>query len=105
MLSKAAHKACWLRNLYTELGLLNKKVPTQILRDNDGSIVMARNPQFHKHSKHIDLCWHWVRKLVQDGTIIVNSCCDPKQTANILTKALPHQKHAQHITEMGLAPA
>jgi len=104
-LSKAAREACWLWNLYTELGLLNEDVPTQILRDNDGSIAMARNPQFHKRSKHIDLRWHWVRKLVQDGTIIVDSCCDPEQTANILTKALPRQKHAQHVAEMGLAPA
>jgi len=104
-LSKAACKACWLRNLYTELGLLNEDVPTQILGDNNGSIVMARNPQFHKRSKHIDLRWHWVRKLVQDGTIIINSCHDPEQTADILTKALPRQKHAQHVAEMGLAPA
>jgi len=105
VLSEAAREACWLRNLYTELGLLNEDVPTQILGDNDGSIAMARNPQFHKRSKHIDLRWHWVRELVQDGTIIVDSCRDPEQTADILTKALPRQKHAQHVAEMGLAPA
>ena len=104
-LSKAARKVCWLRNLYTELGLLNEDVPMQILRDNNGSIVMARNPQFYKRSKHIDLCWHWVCELVQDGTIIVDSCCDPEQTTDILTKALPRQKHAQHVAEMGLVPA
>jgi len=63
-LSKAVRKVCWLQNLYTELGLLNEEVPMQILGDNDGSIAMARNPQFHKRSKHIDLCWHWVCKLV-----------------------------------------
>ena len=54
-LSEASCEACWLRNLYTELGLLQEDVPTQIQGDNDGSIAMARNPQFHKRSKHIDI--------------------------------------------------
>jgi len=105
MLSEAMRKACWLQNLYTELRLLNKDVPTLIRGDNDGSIAMAQNPQFHKRSKHIAICWHWVHKLVQGRTIAVDSCCDPKQTADILTKALPCQKHTQHIAEMGLALA
>ena len=73
-LSEASREACWLRNLYTELGLLQEDVPTQIRGDNDGSIAMARNPQFHKHSKHIDIRWHWICELVEDGTIKIESC-------------------------------
>ena len=104
-LSKAVHKACWLRNLYTELGLLDEDVPTLIHSDNNRSIAIAQNPQFHKCSKHITICWHWVHELVQERTIAVDSCRNPKQTADILTKALPYQKHTQHIAEMGLASA
>jgi hypothetical protein len=47
-LSEAARKACWLRNLYGELRLLQAGVPTLIRGDNKGSIAMAKNPQFHK---------------------------------------------------------
>jgi len=104
-LSEAACEACWLRNLYTELGLLDENVPTLIRGDNDGSLAMAQNPLFHKRSKHIAIRWHWVRKLVQEGTITIDSCRDPEQTADILTKALPHQKHTCHVAEMGLASA
>ena len=104
-LSEAAREACWLRNLYMELGLLDENVPTLIRGDNDGSLAMAQNPLFHKRSKHIAICWHWVCELMQEGTITVDSCCDPKQTANILTKALPRQKHTRHIAEMELASA
>jgi len=105
VLSEAAREACWLRNLYTELGLLDKNVRTLIRGDNDGSLAMAQNPLFHKHSKHIAICWHWVRELVQEGTITIDSCRNPKQTADILTKALPRQKHTHHVAEMGLASA
>ena len=86
MLSKALYKACWLRNLYSELALLHGEVPMLIQGDNDGLIAMAKNPQFHKCSKHINICWHWVCKLVKEGTITIKDCCDPEQTADILTK-------------------
>jgi len=101
-LSKAAQEACWLRSLYSELGLLQEAVPTLILGDNEGSIAMAKNPQFHKRSKHIAIRWHWVRDLVQEDKIHVDSCRDPEQTADMLTKALPHPKHKKHTSDMGL---
>ncbi len=104
-LSEAAREACWLRNLYTELGLLKEDMPMVICGDNEGSIAMAKNPQFHKRSKHIATRWHWIRELVQEGTIAVDSCRDPDQTADILTKALPRQKHTKHVAEMGLTYA
>ena len=80
-------------------------MPTKIHGDNEGSIAMAKNPQFHKRSKHIATHWHWIRELVQDGTISVESLRDPEQTADVLTKALPCQKHIKHVAEMGLTHA
>jgi hypothetical protein len=46
-LSKAAHKAKWLATLYDELGY-QANGPIKIFSDNNGSIAMATNPQFHK---------------------------------------------------------
>ena len=104
MLSKASQEAFWLRNVYDELGLLQEDLPTEIRGDNKGSIAMVKNPQFHKCFKHIARCWHWVRELVEDRIITVMSCCDPDQTADVLTKVLPCPKHQKHATDMGLAP-
>jgi hypothetical protein len=72
-LSEASREVCWLRNLYWELGLLNQHVPTMIHGDNEGSLVMARNPQYHKQSKHIDLRWHWIHELIEDGVVTIDS--------------------------------
>ena len=58
-LSEATREATWLRNLYSKLGF-DLEQPTLILGDNDGSIAMAKNPQFHKRSKHIAIQWHYV---------------------------------------------
>ena len=59
-LSEASCEVCWLRNLYSELRLLREEVPMTIYGDNDGSVAMANNPQFHSQSKHIAVRWHWV---------------------------------------------
>ena len=104
-LSDASCEVCWLRNLYSELGLLREEVPTMIYGDNNGSVAMANHPQFHSQSKHIMVRWHWIRELVQENTISVNTCHNLDQTADILTKALPCQKHAKHVAAMGLTSA
>jgi hypothetical protein len=100
-LSEASQEACWLQNLYNELGHKQEK-PTLIKGDNDGSIAMAKNLQFHKRSKHITMQWHWIHDLVENNTIAIKSCHDPEQTADVLTKALAKLKHTKHTHEMGL---
>ena len=77
-------------------------ISAMIRGDNKGSLAMARNPQYCKRSKHIDLRWHWIHELIEDSIVTVDSCCDPDQTADILTNALHHQKHQKHAKEMGL---
>ena len=58
-LSEAEHKATWLRNLYGELRF-PQNYPTIIEGDNNGSIILTHNPQFHQQSKRIALHHHWV---------------------------------------------
>jgi len=103
-LSEAAREAMWLKQLYEELGFPQLS-PILIKGDNDGSIAMTKNAQFHTRSKHIQIHWHWVRDLVQGNVLTIESCHDPEQTADILTKALPKPKHLWHTAEMGLTSA
>jgi hypothetical protein len=100
-LGEAAREASWLRNLYGELGYPQIK-PTLIRGDNNGSIAMARNPQFHQRSKHIAIRWHLIRDLVNDGILTIEECRDPEQTADVLTKPLARTKHHKHMAEMGM---
>jgi hypothetical protein len=103
-LSEVAREAQWLRSLFKELGF-EQTLPTTILGDNEGSIAITKNPQFHKRAKHIDLQSHLIREQVREGEIIVESCRSHSQTADMLTKPLPRVKHKQHTAEMGLASA
>jgi hypothetical protein len=100
-LSEAGREAVWLRNLYAELGF-PQKAAVVIKGDNDGSVILSHDPQFHQRSKHIAIRHHWVRDHVNDKILDIQSCRDPEQTADILTKALPKPKHMRHTREMGI---
>ena len=100
-LSEAGHEAIWLCNLYGELGFI-QQIPTIIKGDNEGSVILTHNLQFHQCSKHIVLRHHWVRDLVTNNIIDIQNCQDPQQTTDTLTKALPRPKYTQHREEMGV---
>ena len=55
-------------------------------------------------------CWQTLLFVLRENvckyltqTTHIESCRDPEQTADVLTKGLPRPKHIRHITEMGLA--
>ena len=91
-LSEAGHEAVWLRNLYGKLGF-PQKAAVIIKGDNDGSVILTHNPQFHQQSKHIQICHHWIRDLVQEKMLDINYCTN---------KAFIEPKHIKHTAEMGL---
>src|ERR1700683_1640909 len=103
-LSEAGCQAFWLRNLYDKLGF-PQMGPTIIKSNNEGSVILSHNPQFHAWMKHIEIHHHWVRDLVNDKILNIQSCRDPEQTADILTKPLPKPKHLRHRNEMGVCAA
>ena len=102
-LSEARHEVCWLWNLFKELGYPQQS-PTVIKGDNNSSIAMAKNTQFHNWSKHIANWWHWVREHTEQKLVTIENCQDPEQTADILTKAILCPKHIKHTSKMGLSP-
>jgi len=79
--------------------------PTVIKSNNEGSVILSHNPQFYARTKHIEICHHWVRDLVNDKILDVQSCRDLEQTADILTKPLPKPKHQRYRREMGMGAA
>jgi hypothetical protein len=46
-LSEAGREAVWLRNLYGKLGF-SQKAAVIIKGNNDGSVILTHNPQFHQ---------------------------------------------------------
>ena len=99
---EAGKEASWLRNFYRELGLTQKK-PTELHSDSTGAVSIAKDPLFHKRTKHIDSKYHWIREKVHAKRFTAEYCPTDNQTADVLTKALPRPKHEKHLKGMGMS--
>ena len=57
-------KAVWLGYLLAELGFRKKSTPVTLYPDNQGSIVLSNNLEFHRRTKHINIRFHWICEAV-----------------------------------------
>jgi len=59
--SEGAKELLWLKCLLGELGGKCSEVPTLYV-DNASTVKLAKNPEFHKQSKHIEVLYYFVRE-------------------------------------------
>jgi hypothetical protein len=102
----AAKEAIWLRRLFGEIfppatSGINK--PTHVHSDNKSAITLATGSgQYHARTKHIDIRYHFIRYVIDAGSIKLVYCPTDDQTADTLTKALPSLKVKHFAHAMGL---
>jgi hypothetical protein len=73
--------------------------------DNEGSIKLSKNPEFHQRTSHIPLEEHFLREEISSGRVSIKWCPTASQIANGLTKILPTIKHRKMIEDLGLRDA
>jgi hypothetical protein len=62
-LAKAVSKALWLRQIIGQIiysGFNIKSV--KLYRDNQGLLNLAKNPEFHQRTKHINVKYYFIRE-------------------------------------------
>ena len=88
-LHEVAHKAIFLRELLSGVGLLPSH-PTPINCDNDTASILSEDHVWHPRVKHIRVKYHHVREIVSDGEVKITCVCSVDNVADILTKPLSH---------------
>ena len=98
-LSMAAQEAAWLQKLFTDLQIPTK--PIVINEDNQGAIALAQNPIAHSRTKHIDVRFHFIRKVREEGIIDIVYCPMSEMVADLLTKPIPRDQFERLRALMG----
>ena len=93
----AAKEAMWIHSFLSDL--FGDSSPTTLFCDNQSAISLAHNDQFHARTKHIDIRFHFIRWIVEEGKIKLLYCPTDSQVADVLTKALPSTK-AKHFASL-----
>ena len=93
-----AKEALWLHSFLQEL----HSAPDDLLIlncNNQGVIALAKDNKFHTCTKHIDMCYHFICKAVEDRKVMVWYIPTGDNVSNIFTKPLTKAKF-QELTEL-----
>jgi hypothetical protein len=100
--TQATKEAIWMTKFMKELGYMKEKKAMVIRCDNQGAISLTKNPTQHARTKHIDVQHHFVRERVENGEVTFEYCSTEEMVADVLTKALPKERHYKLISMFGL---
>ena len=80
----ACKQAIWLRRLCYDIDVDVGKFT--ICCNSQSAIFLAKNPTFHARTKHIDVQFHFVRDMVEDGKVNLEKVDTAKNIADALMK-------------------
>jgi hypothetical protein len=87
----AIQEANFLTQLLADMTGMNKK-SVDIFVDNQGAIMLAKNPVHHQRSKHIDIKYHYIRSQVKSEIINLHYIPSNENVADIFTKPVSKNK-------------
>ncbi len=97
----AAKEALWLRSLIFQI--FSTSFPaTTLFSNNQSAIVLTKEHQYHARTKHIDVRYHFIRWIIEEGKLQLIYCPTHEMVANTLMKALPSAKVKHFATALGL---
>lgn len=76
-------EALWLKGLTMEL---------EIFCDNQNAIHLYKNPQQYKRTKKIDVKYHFIRGITDDGLVVLRKVHTDNNPADTVTKVVTLSK-------------
>ncbi|KAH9651792.1 hypothetical protein KPL70_026888 [Citrus sinensis] len=99
--TQACKEAIWIQRLLEELGHGQEKI--SVFCDSQSALHFARNPAFHSRTKHIGVQYHFVREVVEDGSVDLQKIHTKENLADVLTKPINTDKFVSSRSSYGLA--
>ena len=97
----ATKEVLWLHSFLQEL-CSTPDDPLILNCDNQGAIALAKDNKFHARTKHIDVRYHFIRKAVEDGKVVVQYIPTRDNISDIFTKPLAKAKFWELAELLGL---
>ena len=99
-LSDCSRECMWIRNMFKELGYVSRPIP--ICSDNQGALFVSQNAVTERRTKHIDIRYHYIRDVIEQGAVEVLFVPGVENPADIFTKNLGPIKIRKFREDLGL---
>nr|GEV88876.1 retrovirus-related Pol polyprotein from transposon TNT 1-94 [Tanacetum cinerariifolium] len=99
-LSACCPQVLWMRTQLTDYGFHFNKIP--IYCDSKSAIAISCNPVQQSRTKHIVVCYHFIKEHVEKGTIELYFVKTDYQLADLFTKALSADRFNYLVHRLGM---
>ena len=89
-IAEACKESVWLRGLFAELSRDDSCI--DLFCDSQSGIYLTKVQMFHKRTKHIDIKYHYVRKVIAQGKLKVCMISTHDNPTDMITKPDPVTK-------------
>ena len=103
-LAHGGKEAVWISRMYQELGSMENDTIC-LKTDSQSAMKLAKNPEYHDKTKHIDIRHHYIRKLIETEQVDLAHLPDTIQPADILTKSVVKETFIRKRGFMGVQPS
>ena len=100
-LSDASRQLVWINSLMSELNMPVKAIP--LYGDNQGAIFIASNAVTEKRTKHMDIRYHYIREVIEQGKVSLYFVKTDENPADMLTKNLARDKFLMCRGHLGIS--
>lgn len=84
--TEAFKEAIWVHGLIEDLGIDQENV--EVFCDSQSAICLAKNQVHHSRTKHIDVRFHFIREIVEEGDVLLQKIPTADNPADMLTKVV-----------------
>ena len=98
--TQACKEAIWIQRLIEELGHKQQKI--SVYCDSQSALHITRNPAFHSRTKHIGVQYHFVREVVEEGSVDMQKIHTKDNLADAMTKPINTEKFEWCRSSYGL---
>jgi hypothetical protein len=100
-MSRCAQQMVWMHSWLQEVEI-EHVIPGVIKCDNRGAIALSKNTKDHGKVKHIDIRHHYIRELLQSGSILLEQVSSSDNSADLFTKPLSRDHHHRFMNALNV---
>ena len=101
-IAEGVKEALWLWGLLNSLGI--KQNCVDLSCDSQSAIHLAKNQVHHARTKHIDVRYHFVRDVIEEGNISLLKVHTNENPADMLTKVVSGSKFQHCLKLLNIIP-
>eukprot|EP00253_Pinus_taeda_P008847 PITA_08847 len=98
--TEASKEMIWLQRFMGELGKEHDK--GTLYNDSQSAIHLSKNSAFHSRTKHIQLNYHFIRSVLEDGQLKLEKIHTSQNPADMVTKVVTREKLRTCSVSIGL---